>query len=248
MMDKQKLRRADFVTSIILVLFGIWILHESFQMPMRDSFGGVQNVWYVSPALFPLIIGSLTILLGVALLIHSIISGGAKYFLQILLKKPQGPSEATMRFIVICMAILFFVYLHIPRIDFFLSVSLFLIFLISIFYLDDKALFQKLALFYFLGNMILLVLFAAGADRILGRVWRFCTDCAALIFWLTYIIYAGKRISGDVRGKRMFRTALLVSLIVPVILCPVFRYLLLVPLPTEGIVVELMNWIRYSLG
>ena len=26
-------------------------------MPMKDSFGGVMNVWYVSPALLPMIIG-----------------------------------------------------------------------------------------------------------------------------------------------------------------------------------------------
>jgi hypothetical protein len=28
-------------------------------MPMKDSWGGVQNVWFVSPALFPLFVGAM---------------------------------------------------------------------------------------------------------------------------------------------------------------------------------------------
>jgi uncharacterized membrane protein len=34
---------------------------------MKDSWGGVQNVWYVSPALFPLLVGSMIMLLGALL-------------------------------------------------------------------------------------------------------------------------------------------------------------------------------------
>jgi hypothetical protein len=246
MMDKQKLRRADFITSIILVLFGVWMLSESLQMPMRDSFGGVQNVWYVSPALLPLMIGILIILLGVTLLVHSAILGGAKSFLQILRKRPQRPSEGTIRLLAVLVAILSFVYLQIPRIDFFLSVSLFLLFFISIFYLDSEDLFYRLALFYLIGNVVVLVLLVVGADRILGRVLPFSTDWIALIFWLSYVVYVGLYTRTEPKLKRRFRTTLIVSLIVPVMLCPVFRYLLLVPLPKEGAIVEIMHLVRYS--
>lgn len=246
MMDRQRLRRADFITSIVLVLFGVWMLSESLQMPMRDSFGGVQNAWYVSPALLPLMISISLILLGATLLVHSVISGGAEYFLQTLRRRPQKPSDGTIRFLAILMAILSFVYLQIPRIDFFLSVSLFLLFFISIFYLDDEDLFRKLALFYFVGNVVLLVLFLAEADRILGRTLPFSADWMALLFWLSYVVYVWLRTRAEFKLKRRFRTTLMVSLIVPVVLCPIFRYLLLVPLPKEGAIVEIMHFVRYS--
>jgi len=246
MIDRQKLRRADFITSIILILFGVWMLSESLRMPMRDSFGGVQNVWYVSPALLPLIISIALILLGTTLLVHSAILGGAKSFLQNLRKRPQKPSEGTIRFLAVLMAILSFVYLHIPRIDFFLSVSLFLLFFISVFYLDDEDLFRKLALFYFVGNVVFLVLLVVGTDRILARILPFPTDWIALIFWFFYMVYVRMHTRAELRFKRRFRTTLIVSLIVPVILCPVFRYLLLVPLPKEGAIVEIMHFVRYA--
>ena len=35
-------------------------------MPMKDTWGGVQNVWFVSPALFPLFVGAMIMLLGAA--------------------------------------------------------------------------------------------------------------------------------------------------------------------------------------
>jgi hypothetical protein len=41
-------------------------------MPMKDSWGGVQNVWFVSPALFPLFVGGIIVLLGIALVVHAI--------------------------------------------------------------------------------------------------------------------------------------------------------------------------------
>jgi len=248
MMDKQKLRQADFITSIVLVLFGVWVLGESLQMPMRDSFGGVQNVWYVSPALFPLMISIGIILLGAALLVHAIVRGGANHFLQTLSRKPKKPSAGAVRFLAILVAILSFVYLQIPRIDFFLSVSLFLLFFISIFYLERESLFHKLALFYLLGNLAFLVLFIGGVDRVLGRALRFSMDWLALIFWFSYAVYVRMHLGRNRELKRMFRTTLIVSLAVPALLCPVFRYLLLVPLPREGAIIEIMNFIRYSFA
>jgi hypothetical protein len=44
MMDKEKLRKADFFSGIIILLFGVWIVRQAFKMPMKDSWGGVQNV------------------------------------------------------------------------------------------------------------------------------------------------------------------------------------------------------------
>ncbi|MCP3868621.1 MAG: hypothetical protein GY703_11085 [Gammaproteobacteria bacterium] len=61
--EKAHLRRLDFRTGILLSLLAIGIIWEASGYPISDSYGGVQNVWYVSPALFPLLVGGLLLLL-----------------------------------------------------------------------------------------------------------------------------------------------------------------------------------------
>ncbi|MCB2170659.1 MAG: hypothetical protein KQI78_23605, partial [Deltaproteobacteria bacterium] len=68
MMDKEKLRKADIFSGSIIMLFGLWVISQALQMPMKDSYGGVQNVWYVSPALLPLFVGSMIALFGALLI------------------------------------------------------------------------------------------------------------------------------------------------------------------------------------
>lgn len=67
MLEKDKLRKADAFTGIVFVLLGAWIVWQASKMPMKDSWGGVQNVWFVSPALFPLFVGAIIMLLGLFL-------------------------------------------------------------------------------------------------------------------------------------------------------------------------------------
>ena len=78
MMDKDKLRKADLFSGSIVFLLGLYIVVESLQMPMKDSWGGVQNVWYVSPAIFPLFVGSMITLLGAFLVKIALKSVGVK--------------------------------------------------------------------------------------------------------------------------------------------------------------------------
>ena len=54
MLEKEKLRKADIFSGLAIFLFGLFMVLMASEMPMKDSWGGVQNVWYVSPALFPL--------------------------------------------------------------------------------------------------------------------------------------------------------------------------------------------------
>ncbi len=67
MMDKDKMRKADVYSCAAICLFGLWIILQALKMPMKDSWGGVQNVWYVSPAIFPLIVGAIIMILGALL-------------------------------------------------------------------------------------------------------------------------------------------------------------------------------------
>jgi len=246
-MKEKELRRADFITSVLLLLFGIWIIAATLKMPMKDTFGGVQNVWYVSPALFPLIISIFILILGLILLIHSIQSGGAKYFIDSFSLKYNGLSSNYIRFISILLALFSFVYLNIPRIDFFVSVTLFLTYFISIFYFDDEKLLKKFTAFYFIGSMIFVLFFAFGIFEILNVYYIYSADILAILLYSAYLFYSWLNIRGNSIFQRKLFVSFIVSLAVPMILCPTFRYFLLVPLPKEGLLIQLMHNIYYIL-
>jgi len=246
-MKKKELRKADFITSVLLLLFSFWVIIETLKMPMKDTFGGVQNVWYVSPALFPLIISIFIMVLGGVLLIHSIKTGGAKYFLDNFSVRYKGLSEKNIRFIGILLALFSFVYLNIPRIDFFISVTLFLTYFISVFYFDDKDLLKKLTLFYFAGSIIFIILFAFGISKFLISYYQYFMDILALFFFTLYVLYSWINVRNSQIYRKRLKISLLVALVVPLILCPIFRYFLLVPLPKEGLIIQMMHNIYYFL-
>ncbi|MEE4113214.1 MAG: hypothetical protein V2I40_10395, partial [Desulfobacteraceae bacterium] len=78
MMEKDKLRKADIFSGGTIFLFGLWVVGQAMQMPMKDSWGGVQNVWFVSPALLPLFVGAMIALLGALLVRTALKSVGFK--------------------------------------------------------------------------------------------------------------------------------------------------------------------------
>ncbi len=246
MMEKQNLRRADFITAVVLIVFSIWELAMTFRMPMKDSWGGVQNVWFVSPALFPLIIGSGLLLLGIVLLAFSIRTGGYRSFVEQLHEKRKGLSEPSIRFLAILLAFVAFVYFLIPRVDFFLANIIFLFYFIAAFYFDDVRILHSLARVFLAGMVLFLLVFVTGIGQIVNGLFRYSTDVLALLFFIGYALYARTFCAGDERLRKKFRITLIVSLAVPLFLVPVFKYFLLVPLPVEGGIIGIMNLIRYS--
>jgi hypothetical protein len=252
-MPKDKLRKADLLTSILIFLFGLWVVAMAFQMPMKDSFGGVMNVWYVSPALFPLFTGFALMILAVVIFKTALSAVGvkeAKAALRRLFEKEEekkGLSGKAYRFVAIVFLLLFLVYMNIPRVDFMLSSLLFLFVFISMFYFDDTGLLKKLLGFYLIGSLFFVVYFISGLDRALAPAFQYITDTLSVLFILAYGVYAWRLVRSDPVLKRKYRISLLVSLSVPLILGPIFKYFLLVPLPCEGAVVALMDTIRYAV-
>ncbi|MFP4431837.1 MAG: hypothetical protein ACLFPV_11355 [Spirochaetaceae bacterium] len=247
MMEKEQLRRADFVTSIILIVFSLWMLAATLQMPMRDTFGGVTNVWYVSPALMPLFISVSICALGIVLLIHSIRVGGARQFLDRFKAREQTLPESTVRFLAILLALITFVYVDIPRIDFFVTLILFLFYFISAFYFEDDRLLHKATIFYLVGHVVLLLFFVTGVAGVLQSMFLYSMDVIALAFFVALMIYVRRQIADTELARKRYRITVWVTFLVPIILTPVFRYALRVPLPEEGGIIELMNLIYYSL-
>ncbi len=253
MMNKKALRKADFVTSIILLIFGIWELSETFTMPMQDYYGGVESHWYVSPALLPLFIGISLIIFGIILLINSIKCGGAKDFIdgskkiidRLFKNTDEHISRGTIRFLIIVMALFIFVFINIPRIDFFISIILFLLPFISIFYIDDYAIIKKGSIFFFAGNSFIFLLFLTGVSDALNAIYVYMTDALGLLLFISFIIFLKLQIKDNKDYKKKLLISILVTFIVPLILVPIFRYFLLVPLPKEGMLIRTLNSVYY---
>ena len=247
MMETKKLRQADFVTSIILIVCALVILYLSMQMPMRDTYGGVTNVWYVSPALFPLFISIALFVLGVLLLVHSIRSGGAAAFMARLRQGEKRIPESVIRFGAILLAFISYVYLNIPRIDFYLSTVLFLLFFISAFYFDEERVLHKLALTYLAMQVAILLIFASGLSNLINGAFRFSTDIVALAILVALVFIVRRTVGTETLARKRFRVTAIVAFGAPLIVVPVFRYALLVPMPVEGGIIEIWNLIYYSL-
>jgi hypothetical protein len=250
-MEKEKLRKADIFSGGIMFLFGLWILSQALKMPMKDSWGGVQNVWFVSPALFPLFVGAMIMLLGVLLIRIAYREVGSEELKRVLrwLGSPDLlrflKTAPLLRFYAIVVLFFSFVYVNIPRIDFFLCSVLFLVVFISMFYFDDDALLKKMLFFYLSGTILLVIFMASGLSAALTSVLHYPSDWFAFAFIIAYCIYVRTLIRDNPALRLKFKTSLILSVTTPFLIGPIFKYLLLVPMPKEGLVVALMDAIRY---
>lgn len=251
MMDNDKLRKADIFSGGIIMLFGLWIVYQATQMPMKGSWGGVQNVWYVSPALFPLFVGAMIALLGALLIRIALKTAGLQGLTDTLhwlgstalihfLRTP-----ALFRFYAMIVLFFSFVFLNIPRIDFFLCAILFLIVFITMFYFDDDTLLKKMLYFYLAGTAAVLAFFYLGLSETLEASLPYPGDWLTLVFIIAYGIYVWTLIRNVPPLRKKYRTALILSVVAPFTIGPIFKYFLLVPMPTEGMVVAVLDAIWY---
>ncbi|MGB5747803.1 MAG: hypothetical protein WBM69_12510 [Desulfobacterales bacterium] len=251
MMDKDKLRKTDIYSGAAICVFGLWIVLQALKMPMKDSWGGVQNVWYVSPAIFPLFVGCMIMLLGGLLCRTALKMVGFKAFGQTvrwLLSKALWQflnSIPVLRFYTIVVLFLSFVFLTIPRIDFFLSAFLFLVVFITSFYFDDAILLKKLFFFYLGGIIVLILYFALGLNDPLGRIVPFPADILTICFIVSYSVYAWMLIRGNPLLRKKYRTAMIIAFVSPFVVGMIFKYFLLVPMPFEGLVVAVTDYLWY---
>lgn len=251
MLEKEKLRSADVFSGAAIFLFGLWIISQAFRMPMKDSWGGVMNVWYVSPALFPLFIGGTLALLGLILLRIGLKAVGfgqfnttlrwlfSRHLLWFLM------DESTMRYYAIVVLFLTLVFLNLPRIDFFISAVLFLSAFITMFYSYDDALLKRLLAFYVLGEIGFILYFSLGIHALDTSAAFFVTDVLAACFTIGYWLYAWKWVRSDPERRRKYRLALIMAFAAPFVIGPIFKYFLMVPMPKEGLVVAVLDYLRY---
>ena len=251
MLEKDKLRKTDVFSGGLIFVFGLWVISQALQMPMKDSWGGVQNVWFVSPALLPLFVGAMIAILGLLLSRTAIKSVGGSELGRVLrwLASPALlavlKSDPAIRFYAMAVLLFSFVFLNLPRIDFFLCSVLFLAVFISMFYFDDDALLRKLLRFYLAGTAVLGILVGAGLTGALRSTVPYPADWLVLAFIVAYQVYARWLIRGRPELKRQYRLSLILAIVPPFLIGSIFKYFLLVPMPTEGLVTALLDAIRY---
>ena len=78
-------------------------------------------------------------------------------------------------------------------------------------------------------------------------MFRYSIGVLSLLFFLAYYTFTFATVHRNPELKKKLRLSLVVAIVTPLILCPIFRYGFLIPLPREGGIIALMNLIRYSL-
>jgi len=237
------LRRRDFYTGILLILLALAVIREATTYPMSDSYGGVQNVWYVSPALFPILVGLLLLILALVLTGNAIACLGWPAVLRDKEGSRESSGSSNLRFISVVLFFCAFVYIYVPRVDFFIAGVFFLYSFIGGFYLDRSRALVLNSFYYCVIAAAILLSTETGAVQ--SGHW--IADGITTIGLLSLFLISLKAFEQDADCRRKLRITLLVALLVPLILTPIFKFGLLVPLPTEGIYIEWMEQLRYLL-
>ena len=113
------------------------------------------------------------------------------------------------------------------------------------FYFDDDTILKKMLFFYLIGTAFFIVYFALNLPAIFNPVIPFASDWLALGFIISFCIYTWILIRGIPLLRKKYRTSLILAVTTPFLIGPIFKYFLLVPMPTEGLIVAAMDVIWY---
>lgn len=244
----------DFKTGLVLIFIALALLIHTLGFPMSGSYAGVENQWFASPALFPLIVIGLLLLCSCILLFKAIKQKGFTQFgdLKTWLGDWQQ-SRIKERWYVIFNLVIF-VYVYIPSIDFYLASILFLMSLTSQFYYKSKNCLIRLTLLHIVLSAVLIGI-KLNINAYEDTNWLSMnqdetvisySDMAATISIL--IVFALNWIMPEVKDFKKARTQTLVVLFVPLILVVVFTFLLFVPMPVEyGTVSNFLSYLAYDV-
>ena len=344
-MDTDNLRKADFKTGVMLIAFCLWFLSITFVfMPFKETYGGVENVWYVSPWIFPAVVLTLLLLLSIILTVNAVLRQGHRDFVEfqgagagsfkltpvgtlmtfaLVVASGAGlwylianiekkiaagieeakwladPSQAqifswtdplaivpltlvalvliaalgvlvvsssrrrvraeerasalqavrsndmAVRFAIIAVLFCVLVYIFVPNVDFFVGTLLFLTVFTASFHVERPSVIRASMGIWLVAGAGVLALVVFGLDEPIKAAAKYAIDIVLLALTVAYMIWLWRHLASDDESRRKFRTCLILSWATPLILVPVFRFGLLVPLPYEGAVVKLMHQIRY---
>jgi len=249
--NNKHMRGADIVIGIIFIILGVLILIGAFQMPLKDSYGGVESVWYVSPALMPLIIGVVMILLAVTITMFGIKNGGLDLLKENTIARKAQPvfNEDTIRFLAVVIPLIGLVYLNLRMIDFCIAIALYLSFTIGVFHFNKLEIMSSTLRLYSLIMVINLIIRLFKLNVMLDNIFLWTVDLIALVELIVLLVYMKKQINAQEDKEilqKKYKQMLRVSIITPLVIAVIFRFGLRVPMPKEGFIMNFMYLIYYA--
>ena len=244
--DPIRMRRADFWTSLVFFGIAAGMIGSAMTMPLKESFAGVQNAWYVSPALLPLMIAGGLLILATTLLCNAIRTGGASAAFASLGRWAEASRDAAARMLVSIAMITGYVFGLIPRVDYVIATALFLQVFIAAFYVGRKEIMRLQTASFVLVVAPAFVAALFGVYPSPGTAPRYGLDLIVLLigFWVGQ---TWRRLAPDPIGRRRFAITIAVSIVVALLTSVSFKFGLLVPLPAEGPVVRAMETVVIAL-
>ena len=230
--ETARLRGADIATGAVLAIVAVLMIAEALTYPLEGTYAGVRNAWYVSPALFPLMIGGMLLILSAGL-----ITVAARERARLRARAaPGAPAHAgrsTGReawFIAALLAA--YIVGLVPRVDFPAATALFL-FVFMAGYIVEGRLRIALAACLVVPSLLAFAVAMAGAWPAPRSSGQFVLDGAVAAVVLATCLLALRFAEGEER--RRLRTAAITSVVTAILLSAIFRHGLLVPLPREGL-------------
>ncbi len=241
------LRRADVWTGLVLAIVAAAMVAQALTFPLEGTYAGVKNAWYVSPALFPLMVGGMLFVLSVGLVGNGIrearrLSPTGRFF--------GGGSHAAAgqggNALLVASLLAFFIVGLVPRVDFVIATALYLVVFMGVYAIKSPVGRGLLIACLGVSATAVFAMALAGAwppSRSPGQLDADAVLCAVLV--LAIVVFVG-----FARGAEHKRRVPVVASAIgtAVILSAVFKYGLLVPLPREGLGVAAMNAVADGLA
>lgn len=254
--DNSTLKSAstDFKVALVLLIASFFLVLETLTYPMSGDYAGVESQWYVSPALFPLVILLCLTLCALVLMYRAITQQGYRQFLSFSawLGDFQEKRIRDRWYIIFLLAV--YVYVYVPSVDFYLATVMFLMSLTTRFYYPTR---NSLSVLLATNTLLLALIYMIkmhwfGSDEL--TFWAINQD-DDVIFWsdsMTAAMITALLLLNFIRPKALLWskavTNALVVLIVPLVLIIIFNYLLFVPMPVEyGSVVSVLDYLVYEV-
>ena len=136
MLPRQSLRRADVVASVAFMALGAIVIYRASQMPWASARTGGSVQWYLSPGLFPVVVGTLLILFSARVLINALREGGQHGIGAATRAWFAGlpRNSGVHRVVIISILMAIFVFGAIGRVNFVVASSIYLFVAIAMFW------------------------------------------------------------------------------------------------------------------
>ena len=250
---RRALSRSNFKVGVVLLIICAAFFVHTLSFPMTGSYGGVENQWYVSPALFPLAVLSILLILSGILIIK--VWKECDYF-----NVRMGHSDKETidnrknldKWYVIVLLCLY-VYVYIPSADFYLVTCLFVLSLILRFYLQLRGIWRGVLYIHIPLTILLLSIRSMHSEVFSWFLKESIVDeplilindlcCAATLF----LLLIASVINLKNNPAKLVRV-LVYGMLIPLILICIFSFVLYVPMPVEyGSVSSFLNYFVYDV-